>query len=367
MTPTLTNRALNRALLARQMLLARERTPTVRAVEKLAGMQAQQPRPPFVGLWSRVDAFERSSLSKALEDRKVVRATMMRATIHLVSADDYVAFRGAIQTMLTAAMESIRKTRKADFDIARVVAAAARRFQERPYTFAELRHALASDFPDVDERMMGYAARTSIPLVMVPDASDFAFAGATFVDAEQWLGRPVPSADRLPDLLLRYLAAFGPASVRDAQEWSGIGKLGPVFESLRPRLSAFRDEGGRELFDLPSAPRPAEDVEAPVRFIAAFDNLILAHADRSRIIAGEYRSLVTLKNLQVLPTFLVDGFVAGTWDVERSKKTARLRIQPFKALPRGSKLDLSAEGERLVRFLAHDAVDFDVEILAPSM
>jgi hypothetical protein len=360
----LTTRALNRALLARQMLLERESVPVPRAIERLFAMQAQLPRPPFVGLWSRVAGFERQSLLALLESRKVVRATMLRATLHLATAKDYISFRQTLQPCLTGGMEAILRARGAVLDGAAVVCAAEKCFQQRPHTFEEIRTAVSKLFPDADERAIGYAARMSIPLVMVPDETEYGFGGSTFASAERWLGRPVPTEDRLEELVLRYLAAFGPATARDMQTWSGIAKLDGAFQRLRPKLAVFRGDGSRELFDIPTASRPAEDTPAPVRFVAGFDNIVLAHADRKRIIADEHRPRVSLKNLQVLPTFLVDGFVAGVWDVAIRKKTAALTLAPFRPLTRKVQRELTEEGELLVQFLAPHAAQHEVHFQA---
>jgi hypothetical protein len=193
---------------------------------------------------------------------------------------------------------------------------------------------------------------------MAPDDSEYGFGpDAKF---EAWAGQPVPSNGNPQSLVLRYLAAFGPATAADAQTWSGFPKLKPVFDALRPKLRIFRDERNRELFDVPDAPRPPGEIPAPVRFLPAFDNLILSHADRTRIIADEYRPRVTTRNLQVLPTFLVDGFVAGAWDFSCQKKTATLAISPFVPIPRAAKQDLTAEAENLARFLGREALRIEV-------
>jgi hypothetical protein len=358
---TLSKRALNRALLARHMLLERERISPLHAIERLIALQAQQPRPPFIGLWTRVAAFKQEALLRLITERNAVRATMMRGTLHLASSKDYLAFRSSIQQALTAAMHSILKSRKSEFDIGAIVAAASRCFRERPQTFGELREALSKSFPDVDERAMGYAARTALALVMIPDDSEFGFGVDTkFALAESWLGKVVPAENRTQELVLRYLAISGPATVADAQNWSGLAGLKPVFEALRPKLRTFRDERRRELFDIPEGLLPGDDVAAPVRFLPAFDSAILSHADRSRIIADEHRARVSTKNLQVLPTFLVNGFVAGTWAFSRARRNATIEISPFSLLAAAIKQDVADEGEKLARFLAGDAVGFDV-------
>jgi hypothetical protein len=354
-------KALNRALLARQFLLRREAVSPVLAVERLIGLQAQQPRPPFIGLWTRVSGFEAKALLQLIRNRKVVRATMMRSTLHLMSARDYLRFRSSIQPALSASMKSIVQRRTSAADVDAITAAAQACFEEKPHTFGELRATLAQRLPGIDERAMGYVARTCLPLVMQPDDAEYGFgADSKFVAASSWLKAPVESEDYLQDLVLRYLAAFGPGSIADAQTWSGLPKLKPVFESLRQKLHVLRDEGKRELFDVPDALRPAEETPAPVRFLPGFDNVILGHADRSRIIADEHRPRVATKNLQILPTFLVDGFVAGTWELGSSKSGVNLSVTPFKSLTKTVKRDLTEEGEQLIGFLAPDAIRSEV-------
>lgn len=349
-------RALNRALLARQLLLRREAVSALAAIEQLIALQAQQPRPPFIGLWTRIADFEPKSLLQLIRNRKIVRATMMRATLHLMSARDYLRFRSSIQPALTASMKSIVQKQTSAADVDAIVAAAQECFDQKTQTFSALRARLSKRFPDVDERVMGYVARTRLPLVMQPDDADYGFGtDAEFASAASYLKAPVESEENLEDFLLRYMAAFGPASVADAQTWSGLPKLRPVFQKLRPRLRVFRDESERELFDLPDGLLPDEDTPAPVRFLPGFDNAILGHADRSRIIADEHRPRVTTRNLQVLPTFLVDGFVAGTWEIASAKSAVKLTISPFKPTARAAKRDLTEEAEQLIRFLTPNA------------
>ena len=359
---TLSARALNRAFLARQMLLERQKMSVAGAIERLVAMQAQVPRPPFVGLWTRLRDFDRGDLSKALHDRRVVRVTALRATLHLMTTTDYIALRGAMQPMLTRASLGILRGRGVTLDMDALDAEARKYFGKSATTFDSLRHHLKAKFPDGDERAMAYAIRTHVPLVQVPTDTSWAFpAVADFALADQWLAKKVSTAATSPELLVRrYLAAFGPATVTDAQAWSALGGLRDVFESLRPSLVTFRDERKRELFDLPDAPRPDEDTEAPVRFIPDFDNLVLSHDDRSRIMADAHRSRVTLKNLQVRATFLVDGTVAGTWKSERKRKTAVLVIEPFGNIVKRVKSALEEEGETLLEFLEGDASEREI-------
>ena len=358
MTATaLTTRQLNRALLARQMLLAREEGTALAAVERLAGLQAQLARPPFVGLWTRLGGFRHGNLLDSLNRREVVRVTAMRGTLHLMTAAGYLGLRGTLQPMLSRGMQSILRERATALDLAVLEEEARAFFGGAPATFDALRNHLKSKFPEGDERAMAYAIRMHLPLVQVPEDTAWGFpAAADFAMAESWLGTKIPmEPEPAHALVRRYLAAFGPATPGDAQVWSGLQGLREVFESLRPELVTFRDGRKRELFDLPAAPRPSEDTSAPVRFLPEFDNLVLSHDDRTRVIADEHRPKVVLKNLQVRATFLVDGFVAGTWKIERKKKVAILILEPFGKLAKPVLAALEKEGDALLRFVEEDA------------
>ncbi|MEA2559901.1 MAG: hypothetical protein QOH06_1405 [Acidobacteriota bacterium] len=364
--PTLTTRQLNRATLARQMLLSREPIAATAAVERLVGLQAQLARPPFVGLWTRLESFQRDDLVQPLRKRQIIRATAMRGTLHLMSAADYVALRGALQPMLTKGMQAILRERAQDLGMDALQAEARAFFGGKPATFDALRNHLKAKNPTADERAMAYAIRMHLPLVQVPTDDAWGFpAAADFALADDWLGKKVPTEEAPAHTLVRrYLAAFGPATPRDAQVWSGLQSLRGAFEELRPELVTFRDERKRELFDLPEAPRPDEETPAPVRFLPEFDNLVLAHDDRTRVIADEHRPKVTLKNLQVRATFLADGFVAGTWKVERKKKAATLVLEPFGKLAKKTLVELEREGEALLRFVEEDAPETSVRVAA---
>lgn len=340
------------------MLLARERTTATNAIERLVAMQAQLARPPFVGLWTRVHDFRRAELVDALHGRAVVRVTGVRATLHLMSASDYIALRPAFQAGLERSMAAILRQRLAAApDIDAIEADARTFFGRAPATFDALRDHFSRKYPRADERAMAYAIRTRLPLVQVPTAATWAYpAAADFALADHWLSRKVPRKDASAHtLVLRYLAAFGPATPADAQVWSGLGGLRAVFEELRPQLVTFRDARKRELFDLPDAPRPGEDAAAPVRFVPEFDNLVLSHDDRTRVVADAHRPRVTLKNLQVRATFLLDGMVGGTWKTERKRDTAVLVIEPFGAVPKRTRAALEEEGDALLAFVDEDA------------
>jgi hypothetical protein len=360
---TLSARELNRATLARQLLLAREAIGPGEAIGRLAGLQAQEAAPPFLGLWTRLEGFEREQLLAALNDRSVVRATLMRATLHLLGADDYRAFRPALQPAMERALRALGE-RAAGLEPERVLPAARALLLERPRGFTDLRRLLQEQFPGMNDRALGYFVRTHVPLVMVPSDARWGFPPvADFTLAESWLGEADLEGGTVEELVLRYLAAFGPAGVADAQTWSGLQGLAPVFEALRPQLLVFRGERGRrELFDLPDAPRPGDDVPAPARFLPEFDNLVLAHADRTRLVADEHRGRLVTKNLRVRAVFLWDGMVAGTWELERTRGVATLVLAPFQPLPARARKELTAEGEALLRFAAGDAPSFAVQI-----
>lgn len=355
----LTTRQLGRATLARQMLLERRPIGTVEAVQRLAGMQAQEPKHPFVGLWTRVEAFSAESLLAALRSREVVRATLMRSTLHLMSAADYRAVRMALQPGRSVALR-VLGARAEGLDLEAVLPAARELLAGTSLPFDEIRAQLQERFPDVNDRALGYAVRTLLPLVMVPgeDGERWGFPRvASFVRADEWLDGPLASVEERSKqaLVRRYLGAFGPASARDVERWSGVGAMKPVLEEMRDELACFADERGRELFDLPDAPRPDAGTPAPVRYLPEFDNLVLAHDDRSRVIADEHRPLVTTKNLRVKATFLVDGSVAGIWTIEVKRKVATLRLEPFGTLQQRVRGELEREGDALLRFVEPDA------------
>ena len=358
----ISTRALNRALLERQMLLERHKLSALDAIERLVGLQAQVARPPFIGLWTRLHGFDRSELATALHDRRAVRVTAMRGTLHVMTTADYVAMRGAMQPMLTRGMQAVLRGRTALLQLEALEVEARKFFGKSAATFDALRDHLKAKFPGADERAMAYAIRTHVPLVQVPTDASWAFpAAADFALADRWLSKKVSTSATSPKaLVLRYLAAFGPATPADAQAWSGLPALREVFELLRPSLVTFRDERKRELFDLPHAARPDEDTDVPVRFIPDFDNLVLSHDDRSRVMSDAHRSRVTLKNLQVRATFLVDGLVAGTWKSERKRAAAVLVIEPFASIPKRAKAALEEEGESLLAFLEPDAKELEV-------
>ncbi len=357
-------RQLNRTTLARQLLLERAALPPAAAVERLVGMQAQLARPPYVGLWSRLSDFSREDLAQAIEARQIIKATFVRGTLHLLTTEDYLKFRTTLQPVLTSALEGILKARGASVDVPRLVDAAREFMRVQPRSFAEITTLLTSLVPDGDRGAMRYAVRTHLPMVQVPIPKAWSYPGnPRFTLAEDWLGTPPPTHDHQADLVKRYLAAFGPATVADMQAWSYLTKLQPGFQGLRSDLACYRDERGRELFDLPDAALEADDRPAPVRFLPEFDNLLLAHQDRTRVIPKVFRSHVYLPGLRVAATVLVDGFVAATWTTERARQEATLAIVPFEQLAGAVRTAVIEEGVRLMRFVEPDAKTISVRIV----
>ncbi|MER5646439.1 winged helix DNA-binding domain-containing protein [Streptosporangium sp. NPDC002524] len=353
---TLTRRDLNRATLERQLLLRRADLPALTVIERLVGLQAQDPDPPYVGLWNRIGAFGIDDLTRLLHRREVVRATLFRGTQHLVAAEDYLWLRPLLQPMLNRWQKGGFGRFTAGLDLGELAAAAREILGEGTLTRPELGRALAGRWPGRDPVALARSAQGLLPVVHPPPDGTWGRRGATpFALAEHWLGRPLAAEPSARELVVRYLAAFGPATVRDIQAWSGMTRLGEVVESLRPRLRVFGNEHGQELFDLPEAPRPDPGVPAPVRFLAALDNVVLAHADRTRVVSDDRRGHVVVE-----AAVTVDGFVHGLWSVRRDRGTATLVVRLFEPLPGRDEAAVTEEGARLLRFAAPDAEGHDI-------
>ena len=354
----LSAKAVNRATLARQVLLEREQTSAVDVIGRLAGMQGQEPKHPYVGLWSRITGFEEAELDRAVLDRTVVRATMFRGTLHLVTAADYLRFRTTVSPVLEAGLK-VLGDRGAGLEPDKVVAAAEKLLAKEPLTFTEVRDALQEQFPEVNERALGFCTRMLVPLVMYPADVRWSWtANSRFTPAEEWIGKKLHKRAEPLELVTRYLQAFGPATPADFQTWSGLQKAKPLFDELD--LATFTDEAGKTLYDVPDGPRPDEDTPAPVRFLPEFDNVLLSHAKRERIIADEHKPHVFTKNLRVKATYLVDGLVAGLWTAEKKRGVATLTVTPFGKLLKKTQAELEREGAALIRFLEPDAKTHEV-------
>lgn len=341
----LSSRELNRALLARQLLLERERVPVARAAERLCALQGQWSLSPYIGLWSRLAGFERDELTRAFEKRRVVKATLMRITLHVVSAGDFLAL-----APIWCAQRREEFTR-AGLDPDAMEATLRAALSERPRTHSQL----YTDLPE----LYTWRVRSLVPLVHVPPSGTWRYHGPTeLTEAERWLGKPLGDVAKGAKLLVeRYLSAFGPASQSDLLRFSGlrVKDVKPGLDALEPRLRRFRGEDGRVLLDLVGAPLPSGDTAAPVRFLPKWDSTILAYDRRERILPPEHAKTVIKKNGDVVPTFLVDGRVAGQWDVERKKNASTLVLTPYAPVRGATKRELAEEGERLVHWHEPDA------------
>jgi hypothetical protein len=358
----LTRRALNRALLERQLLLARSQMSVKDAIERLVGMQAQQPFDPYVGLWTRLDGFRTDELADLLIKRRAVRMGLMRATVHLVTARDALALWPVVRSVFERVFQSARgdvgvptyTSRLAGVDMDTLLAAGRTLVDQSPRTAAELRQLLKQRWPKRDADALAGAVHFLLPLVQVPPRGLWGKSGqARHTTLESWLGKD-PGSDASPDkLMIRYLRAFGPATVADARNWSRLSGLRGVFERLRPKLRTFRDERGRELFDVPGGALPDPDTPAPPRFLPQYDNVFLGHEDRSRIVRDDFkRSPWTLGNFG---TVLVDGFIGSIWKIVRNGGTATLLIEPVAPLGRRDIDAVAVEGERLLAFTDPEA------------
>jgi hypothetical protein len=357
MTNSLGQRALNRALLARQMLLERAPIAALEAIDRLVGMQTQVPNAPYVGWWSRLEGFRAAELVSLLETRQVVRTHVMRVTIHLVTAQDGLALRRTMQPVLDRAFHqnSPFGPALAGLDLAQVLSAGRAFLAERPRRRADLARFLSARWPDHDAPSLSYALTYLEPLVQIPPRGVWGSSQAqpVWTTTEAWLGQPVPHEGSVEDMLRRYLAAFGPASVADMRAWSGHTGLRAVVERMRSQLVVIHDERGRELFDVPNGELPDPAAPAPPRFLPEYDNVLVAYADKTRIIPAEHYKRV-MSHLGT-PMVLVDGFVRGSWQVRTADACATLRVQPFDPWSAQQHADVVAEGRRLLEFVAPEA------------
>ncbi len=351
----LSRRQLNRALLARQMLLARTEAPLTDMIERLVGLQSQTPNSPYLALWSRVADFSPQALGQLISDRRTVRIALQRSTIHLVSAADCLALRPVLQPVISRSLSGNYRRQLEGVDIALLEAAGRELVDEQPRTFAELGALLSPRLDGRDPQALAMGVRAAVALVQVPPRGVWGESGpARHTSAEAWLGRPLGSGATADELVLRYLEAFGPATVKDVQTWSGLTRLNEVVARLRPQLRSFTDEHGAQLWDVQDGLLPDADRPAPVRFLPDYDNVLLSHADRTRVIAAEHRPLIFSGN-GVHPTVLVDGFAAARWSSDRGKRSSTLVVEPFAKLTAADRGAIAEEAARLLELLAPDS------------
>jgi Winged helix DNA-binding domain len=349
----LSDRQLNRATLARQALLQREPLGVTEAIERLVGVQSQEPQAPYVALWSRLVDFEPHDLSRLIESGLAIRGPLMRSTLHLVTAADWSGMQPLLRPMLERDFRGSAFDRNiASVDRDELVTFGERLLRDRALSRMELGALLAERWPDIDPQSMAQAVTILNPCVQVPPRGLWRASGpARWLTSKAWLADLEPTSVVIEDLALRYLAAFGPATILDLQAWCGLTRMRAVVERLEGRLRSFVGEQGEELWDVEGARLPNADTPAPPRFLAPFDNAILAYADRSRIVPAEFRSLMSRDRL--MRTFLVDGFVAGTWRFDKSV----LSLTSFRELTATDRNALLTEAERLAAFLAPDSAD----------
>lgn len=359
-------RQLGRTLLARQQLLQRTTAPPLDVVQHLVGLQAQVPRDPYLALWSRVEGFTVEQLEELVLDRSVARIVTLRGTVHLMTAEDIIGTRSLFQPLLD--QEMARHSQHKD-DLAGVDLAPVTRFAEKllrqPHSTRQLRAALAQEFPELDSAALALACRNTVPLVQVPPRGLWSNSSqVTYVTAAEWLGRPVDPRPSLEAALMRYLAAFGPATPADMTAWSRLTGMREVAEGMRPQLRTWVDEDGRELFDVPDGEIVDEDVPAPVRFLPEYDNVLLSHADRRRVIPEPRPELFDIDTMGV-GSVLVDGTLQASWHLTRPKEgPAVVTIRVRNGLPKRQRSQLLAEAERARTLLTRGDPDADIVLVS---
>lgn len=362
--PLLTRRALNRTLLGRQLLLERVARPAESVIEHLVGMQAQEPPDPYLALWSRIEGFDPQELSTLIETRRAVRGSTLRTTLHLMTARDFLTLRPVLQDVLERAWRSSPFAKDlVGLDLAEVVAAGRELVEAEPLTTAQLAKALAERWPDRVPNSLAYASRFLLPIVQVPPRGLWGKKAAPkATTAQVWLGQPLATETAADAAVLRYLAAFGPASVADIRIWSWLTGLRAVVDRLRPRLRTFQDEDGRELFDVEDGLLVDADVPAPIRLLPQYDNIFLSHDDRSRILFEK----MTVPDMVWKGGVLVDGFISGAWRIRREKQQATMTIELVTPVTAAQRVEIEEEAARAFAFVAADADTRDLEIVQAS-
>ncbi|MBO3749705.1 AlkZ family DNA glycosylase [Streptosporangiaceae bacterium NEAU-GS5] len=346
----ISRRTLNRTTLRRQLLLERAPISALAAIERVVALQAQAVYAPYVGLWSRVRGFAHDDLTRLLLDRSVVRGWLLRSTQHLTASADYAWLRPLVRPAMARARQAAFGRATRDVDLAELAEAARTLLAGRTLTRPQIGRLLAERWPGCDPAALGWSVQALLPIIHEPPNGTWGRGGATpFTLAESWLGGPLATEPDPRALVRRYLAGYGPASVMDVQAWSGLTRLREVVESMP--LRTYRAESGATLYDLPEAELADPAEPAPVRFLPEFDNLMVAYADRTRIMTDEHRRRVCVGS-QVAATVLVDGMVAGVW----TAKGGAVRVEPLEPHGQGAALEQPEEREELMAFLAGQAV-----------
>jgi winged helix DNA-binding protein len=361
----LSARAINRATLARQLLLERAQLSAADALEHLVGLQSQAPKAPFIGLWTRLVGFRADELDELMTSRQAVRASLMRATVHLVTARDCLALRSVLRPVVERAHYNGPFRKNLDgVDVDALVAAGRALLEEQPRTRKDLGRRLAERWPDHDPDSLAHAVGFLVPQLQIPPRGTWRGAGpVVWATTRDWLGAECADGLTVDDLLLRYLGAFGPATVMDAQTWCGLTRLGEVADRLGDRLCRIRDEDGGELLDVPDAPRPDPDIPAPPRFLPEYDNLLLSHADRSRVVPNGQLVPLYPGNGGSRGELLVDGRWSANWAIERAGDTATLTVEPFARIAKRHLPGINREGRALLRWVTPGAAP-EVRIVA---
>lgn len=361
----LTNRQLNRATLARQMLLERSEMPVVDAVRFLGGLQAQQSNDPYIALWSRLNDFHQSDLTALIVDRTLARATTMRATLHLHTADDLYGFRALVADHVKAMWRSNFLKRFGSENREKAHRAGVKLLDAKgPMTANALGKTLHEKFPTAEALALSALLQVTETLVQVPPTRLWGNGSAPLLTrVENWLPPPPKKLLTRRDLVRRYLRALGPASVADMQTWCRLTKLGAEFEALKKELVTFAAPDGRTLYDFPDAPRPDPETPAPVRLLPLYDNVYLGYDNRRRMLLdsdGTRHSMFA----NFRPCVLVDGVVAAGWSVESKKGAAKLRVEPYRKLRKPDVRDIEREGLDFLKFMDREAESHDVEVAA---
>ncbi|MDQ8043917.1 MAG: winged helix DNA-binding domain-containing protein [Solirubrobacteraceae bacterium] len=370
-TRRLTLRELNRATLARQHLLERSTLEPLAMIEHLVGLQAQAPNPPFIGLWTRSAALDFDAVSQLVVDRRAVRILTMRGTVHLLSARDALGLQPHCTPVFDREFKSVRGKALAAHGIDRELVRdrAEALLREQPYSARELSEVIMGEHPDWPEAVREHVAavpRVSLPLVQIPPRGLWGESGVpTYQLIDDWLGEEV-SPMPMEDVVRRYLGAFGPATVRDLQQWCGLTRLKAVVEGIADELEVFEGPGGERLYDLPDAPRPDGDAPAPVRILPEFDNLLVSHADRTRMISDERRKAMSTLNGMVPGTVLVDGVVAALAKTQKVKGVARLRIMPLERLTKATRGEIEIEGRLMLEAMGGPYADAEIGFEDPG-